>query len=551
MKKYLFYLILISANGFSQNTIGTILNTEKSLDGYTLFSPRTSSSTSGTTYLTNNCGEIINQWSSNFPAFGGDFLMEDGSLFSSHIDNRSTLNYAGITGRIEKKDWNDNLLWGFTYSDTDYSFHHDYVPLPNGNVLLVIAYRMTLEEAIEAGRNPSNLPEGDLYDERIIEIQPSGTDAGLIVWEWRLWDHLIQDLDPTKNNFGVIGEHPELMDINYLGSSDGNGDWIHINSIDYNTELDQIMFSSRFLNEFYVIDHSTSTAEAASHSGGNSGKGGDFLYRWGNPQVYDQGTNTDQKSFGQHTVHWIPSEFPDAGKIMFFNNGRSRGFTSVDIINPPIDVNGNYSYSANTSFLPIDAEWSYTDQTNPSDFLAPFISGAYRLKNGNTLITNGPIGNVFEIDPSFDKVWEYITPVTVNDILSQGDAPGGITSNIFRTKRYEPDYSAFNGRDLNPIGYVELNPIPENCILSNTLSLEEFNLSSSFVTFPNPVIDKLNFINKTNNSFDIELFTIQGKKINVLLNNNQVDFSSLGAGLYILKINSNNQILIRKLIKTQ
>ena len=58
--------------------------------------------------------------------------------------------------------------------------------------------------------------------------------------------------------------------------------------------LDQIVLSNHNLSEIWIIDHSTTTLEAASHSGGNSGKGGDLLYRWGNPQAYDQGTGADQ-----------------------------------------------------------------------------------------------------------------------------------------------------------------------------------------------------------------------------------------------------------------
>lgn len=59
-----------------------------------------------------------------------------------------------------------------------------------------------------------------------------------------------------------------------------------MNGIDYNPVLDQIALSTHNLNEWYIIDHSTTTAEAATSSGGNSGKGGDLLYRWGNPAAY-------------------------------------------------------------------------------------------------------------------------------------------------------------------------------------------------------------------------------------------------------------------------
>src|SRR5690606_34374153 len=108
------------------------------------------------------------------------------------------------------------------------------------------------------------------------------------------------------NNYGNPIDHPELLDINLgdslpplisvdsmnilksLGRARRNelpenrgSDLYHINSIKYNSELDQIAFSSPSLNEIFIIDHSTTTQESAGHRGGRWGKGGDFLYRWG------------------------------------------------------------------------------------------------------------------------------------------------------------------------------------------------------------------------------------------------------------------------------
>ncbi|MGC8644373.1 MAG: hypothetical protein ACP5XB_31305, partial [Isosphaeraceae bacterium] len=60
-------------------------------------------------------------------------------------------------------------------------------------------------------------------------------------------------------------------------------------------ELDQILLSVHSFSEIWIIDHGTTTAEAATHKGGRSGKGGDLLYRWGNPQAYRAGTAADQQ----------------------------------------------------------------------------------------------------------------------------------------------------------------------------------------------------------------------------------------------------------------
>ena len=122
-------------------------------------------------------------------------------------------------------------------------------------------------------------------------------------------------------------------------------DWMHCNSIDYNESLQQIVIGSRSMSEFYIIDHSTTTTQASSSSGGIYGRGGDFLYRWGNPQVYNKGNSSNRRLFGQHDVQWIEDGLVDEKKILIFNNGQSRGYSSVEIVNTQFQNSGYYQLS--------------------------------------------------------------------------------------------------------------------------------------------------------------------------------------------------------------
>ncbi len=170
--------------------------------------------------------------------------------------------------------------------------------------------------------------------------------------------------------------------------STGGADWNHSNSIDYNAELDQILISVRNFSEIWVIDHSPTTAEAAGHTSGDSDKGGDLLYRWGNPHAYDAGTATDQQLFVQHDAQWIPAGYPGAGNILVFNNGAGRpggNYSSVDEIMPPVDNAGNYALDASSTFGPAAPVWSYS-AGKQTDFYATNISGAQRLPSGGAAV---------------------------------------------------------------------------------------------------------------------------------------------------------------------
>jgi hypothetical protein len=247
-----------------------------------------------------------------------------------------------------------------------------------------------------------------------------------VVWEWHLWDHLVQDFDPGRENYGVVGDHPELLDANYPDWP--VDDWIHLNSIDYNAELDQILVSSRVWNEIWVIDHSTTSAEAAGHSGGRGGMGGDLLYRWGNPQAYHMGGPGEQVLFGQHDAQWISGDCPGAGDILVFNNGHGRPsgrFSSVDEIVPPLLPDDSYARTPGAAFGPTAAVWSYRAPV-PTDFFSDYISGAQRLPSGNTLICSGADGWFFEVTPGQQMVWEHVNPL-----------PDPSRNQVFKVRRYE------------------------------------------------------------------------------------------------------------------
>jgi hypothetical protein len=512
-------------------------------DGYTLFAPQQNTST----YLVDNCGNLVHEWESDLRPGSVVYLEENGYLYRAERLDIPGFASGGRGGRIKQMDWDGNTVWQYDLADDTQRQHHDIEVLPNGNVLAIVWIEKSAAEAIAVGRNPLFL--GDvIWSEKIVELEPVGTNEANIVWEWDLWDHLVQDFDATKENFGVVAEHPELMDINYTGNVGpaSNVDWAHFNAIDYNPELDQIMVSSRHFEEIWIIDHSTTTEEAAGHTGGNSGKGGDLLYRWGNPRVYDRGNDTAQRLFGQHDPNWV-EEGPDAGKIIIFNNGVNRpngNWSSVDLIEAPIDSDGQYILEGNSAYGPATAAWSYT-ATLPNAFYSINISGAQRMPNGNTVICEGNEGRIFEVKLDGSIVWEYINPVNNNGPIVQGGNPLG--NSLFRAYRYGLNYPAFEGKDLTAMGPIELEPIANDCMLTNT---EEAQLSDIKV-FPNPVADHIYL--QTDELMDVvvRLLDTRGQELTSAHWKGyqfEINMANLPAGMYFLQIGGSS---FRKIIRVQ
>ena len=466
-----FFSLCISSALFAQiHTVGLLsVSQEKVQDGYTLIYPHNQ----GTVFLLNNCGQVVHRWEdTSFLPGNSARLMNDGSIFitKGKSDNGNVwIKGGGGGGKIEHRDWDNQLIWEYSYNDSLKRMHHDFTVLPNGNVILIAWEVKSFADLVEAGRDTSKLNDCKLWVDHLIEIKPEGKSGGEIVWEWHAWDHLIQDHDATKKNYGNVAAHPELIDLNYIHIS-GFSDWLHLNCVEYNPELDQILLSSPTLSEIWIIDHSTTKAEAAGHHGGKSGRGGDLLFRWGNPSVYRQGLIADASLGYQHDAHWMDIELkktdPDCGAILIFSNHNAPGQSVVVKIRPDYDSVAHAFRMQDGKYLPEKADWIY-EPSYPVILYSETSSSAQRLPNGNTFVCTGRSGYIFEVSPDGEIVWEYIVPLDNGSHVPQGyqiPPSGNIT---FRAKKYSGSFPGFAGRDLQPIGYIEDSPDTAFCI-SNT-----------------------------------------------------------------------------------
>src|SRR5262249_39637381 len=117
-------------------------------------------------------------------------------------------------GRVQEFTWDGALAWDFKFHNEKQVPHHDLARLPNGNVLLIVWEIKTAEELVAAGRSRESVDSPWLVDS-ILEIRSTGLTTGEVVWEWHVWDHLIQDRDPSQANYGDVAAHPERIDINF------------------------------------------------------------------------------------------------------------------------------------------------------------------------------------------------------------------------------------------------------------------------------------------------------------------------------------------------
>ncbi len=515
MKRILFTLLTFTI---------VVATTAQTFNGFALYIKAGNT----TTYLIDEAKQIAHTWNMSSECNYTVQLKKNGNLIRGVKNNGNQLTGVAEGGKVQEIDPQGNVVWEYTYSSADHLSHHD-LTLIGDNVLLTAWEVKTAAEVNAAGYDNTS---SDKWPTHFIELADDGNGGATIVWEWHIWDHLIQDTDASKPDYGVVADNPQLIDINIIAASSGpgpgggGGDWFHVNGVDYNEELDQIAFSSRHASEIYIIDHSTTTAQAASHAGGNSGMGGDIMYRWGNPDNYNT-TGTQVIPNAVHDVRWIANDGrPNAGFLQIFNNsGVSNSVSAIDGIETPWDAaSGTYLRTTGQAFAPA----SYSTRYECGFGSASGQSASDRMSNGNIFVNassgQGGAGVMYEVDSVGTLVW----------------GPYGAQSN--KAFRYECDYPGIIALEQYMTSTTSTSCFDATSIAENTIA-------DALTIFPNPTkgLVMINFESLILQDININMLNSLGQQVYTSTFNNligtlneKVDLSSFSEGLYFVKITTGN-----------
>ena len=391
-------------------------NRSKAFPGYNLITPFPGRSAPepnvhfGEVYLMDMNGMIVHIWKTPYPVWYAR-LMPDGHLVACMRCSKPTpdrpgydkYHMGGASGMLMELDWNSDIL--FQHFDPD--MHHDFRKLPNGNYMY-IGWEVVppdLAKKVRGGQKGTEHKDGTMFTDYFCEINP----AGETIWEW----HGIEHLDPDIDIIGAI--HPRE-------------EWTHINDVDVMPN-GNILTTSRHTDGAFIIDRRT----------------GDVIWRWGNVAYLDHETGQvehrdirDPKNMGgPHDGHIIGEGLPGEGHMLVYDNAMYSFYSRA----VEVDID--------TGELVWDSEEDYglEGYVRGRVHFSPFISGAHRMPNGNTLVCCGANGVVFEVTKEKEIVWHWVRPTP--------NLESEVRWGIFRAHRY--------GRNCCP-QFEQLPPAEGRCI---------------------------------------------------------------------------------------
>ena len=378
----------------------TIYDPDRAWSGYTVLSPLAAQAV----IAIDMNGNVVKRWEGyNNSAGGPARVLPGGGVIAAtgaHPPHQESL-------ELVQRDFDGNVVWRFSRNEqittregaTIWSArqHHDWQreSFPSGY------YSPESTPAVEGGntlilthttRTQSNVADVPLEDDRLIEVSWNGD----IVWEWAASDHI--------DELGFAADARQVIKAaQAFNKARGSFDWLHINSATYvgpNRWFDQ--GDTRFTPNHVIISSREASLLAIV------GRDGRIVWRLGPDFSQSRELRAIRQIIGQHHAHLIPKGLPGAGNLLVFDNGGSSGYGFAS----PIAPNGVGAFARATSRVleinPVTLElvWSYT---NPR-FFSTNISSAQRLPDGNTLITAGAGGRMFEVTREGAIVWEYMYP---------------------------------------------------------------------------------------------------------------------------------------------
>jgi hypothetical protein len=424
-------ILLAAPSVFPTGT--TIYDPVRAWNGYTVLSPLSGQAA----IVIDMNGNIVKQWDGyNSSAGGPNRVLPGGVIVGAAGANPPRQESLELIER----DFDGKVLWRFDHNEqiqtrdgqakeTKSTWalrqHHDwqredfpagyYSPDATPGIQPVKTLVLTHTNSMQ----PKVAPGAMLGDDRIIEV----SSEGKIVWEWVASDHI--------DEFHFDEDARKAIASGSAGGGRGGGfDWMHTNSAAYvgpNHWYDagdkrfapgNIIISSRQASFLAIIAHDSSAHDGAARDGS-------VVWQLGPDFSASPELRAIRQLIGQHNAHFIPKGLPGAGNILVFDNGGASGYGKPN----PTALNGQNIYARPTSrVLEIDPVtlklvWSYTSPT----FFATNISGAQRLPNGNTLVTEGPDGRLFEVTKEGAIIWEYVFPM-----FSTGARP---TNSVYRAYR--------------------------------------------------------------------------------------------------------------------
>jgi hypothetical protein len=410
----------------------TIYDPERCWNGYTVFQTRMHGGGNAAAILIDMNGNAVNMWRrlDGFP----NKIFPGGNIMGSTGIRDPKYGFQDMKDLVQV-DWDGNILWKFDHyeliRDPDQKptwmarQHHDYQregnpvgyyvpgmePLMDGGNTLILSHKNL--------KNPE-ISDKLLVDDTIIEVNWKGE----VVWEWVCSEHF-EEMGFSEEAKNTMARNPHPV-----RSGNGAGDWMHMNSMSYlgpNKWYDK--GDERFHPDNIICDGRSTNITAIV-----SKKTGKIVWQVGPDYFASEALKDLGQIIGQHHAHMIPRGLPGEGNILVFDNGGWAGYGAPNPGAPTGLDNALRDYSRVLEFDPVSLKivWQYTPTEagliipmNSFLFYSGFVSSAQRLPNGNTLITEGAYGRIFEITQDYKIVWEYISPYgDVRVKTSQGGLSG-------------------------------------------------------------------------------------------------------------------------------